>query len=262
VVRDSAFATYPNNDDAIIEWVTGTPASIPVAPDIDALGYENYFKLANITVPPSFSNDIITSSNITDLRISLGRSSNIIGAPITCTSTSRPANPRTGQVIWESDTKYISVNEGTSTAPVWVPYADPGTGVTWSNYTPAFPLSGSKNKRHGRYFRLGNAVIGEAGFTIGPGGNVVGNMYCTLPVPMTTSVPSYLAYFGAGRAFNVTGIFEGTYWSCAAEITRASPNRLINFATGGTAAWGPTIPFNWSDIPFGDSMYMLFMYEV
>lgn len=265
-IRDSAYPTYPENNDCVIEWITGTPGSTS-PPDLDALGYENYFRLANILVPPSFSNDIITSGNITDLRTSLsitprGGAATVLGGPITCTSTTRPLSPRKGQTIWESDTKYIVVNEGTASSPSWVPYADSGSGVIWQNYTPSFPLTGSRNKRYGRYFRLGNAIVGEAGFIIGSGGNLVGNMYCTLPVPMTSSVGTDVAYFGAGRGFNATGLLEGQYWSCAAEITRASPNKMVNFGTGGTGPWGTTIPFNWSDVPYGDNMYMLFVYEV
>jgi hypothetical protein len=138
---------------------------------------------------------------------------------------------------------------------------DSGTGNTWANYTPSFPLTGTKNKKYGRYFRIGNAVLGVTGFVIGKGGNLLGSVSVTVPVPMTTAVAPNVAYMGAGRAFDSFGGLAGVFWSCAAELTRANPNALIRFGTGGTGWWSSTIPFNWDDDP-SDQMRMMFVYEV
>jgi hypothetical protein len=263
-VRDEETSADPDDieNDAILEWVVGVAAPTPVRVDLDASGYKNYYRLADIRIAPSDSLDIITSSAITDTRTSppQGRAT-IVGGVIVCTSTTRPSSPRNGQFIYEIDTKYLRVNEGTAAAPVWKSYMDAGSGVKWTNYTPSFPLSGSKNKKYGRYFRLGNIVAGIAGFTIGKGGNLIGAVHATLPVPMTTAVNSQVAYLGAGRAFDSFGFLAGAFWSCAAEITRANPNKLVRFGTGGFGWWSTTIPFNWDDDP-SDQLRMMFAYEV
>lgn len=255
VVKDSAYPKYPFDDTATIEWVYGIPASIPVAPDLNALGYKNYYSLANIRVPPS-PVDTIVVSNITDLRITRA---SLVGTPIVCTSVTRPANPRNGQVIFELDTKYISVNEGTSISPSWKAYASSGTGNRWYNYTPIFPISGRHNKVYGRYLVIGNTVIGECGFSLGSDGNLAGRISCTLPIPMTSSIDADTKYLGLGRSYDTTAPFVGTFYSGTAEISRADPNKMVNFSAWPQPVWDAYSPFNWSA---GDQMRMLFGYEV
>ena len=91
-VYDAAFSGSLNK--ATVEVVTGTPSATPVAPAAPA----NSYVLAQIAVAHSVTS--IVAGNITDLRVP----ATAVGGTIVCTSSARPANPRLGQTIFESDT--------------------------------------------------------------------------------------------------------------------------------------------------------------
>jgi hypothetical protein len=271
--RDSAFLSGglldPVRDDAIVEWVVGAAVSGTPTPPVlsDTV---NYYKLANVFIAASTSSgNVITSPDITDLRTSPYTTvqgwATGIGGIITCTSVTRPATPRSGQCIWELDTKRFLINEGTSVAPAWVVYIS--GPAAWTNYTPQFPLIGT-NTQYGRYLKVGTVVLGVAGFKLnGTSGDVQPNVnfFCRLPVPAKNGgVGAAGRYIGGGRAFDSTGIFQGVYWSATGEILQGT-NVLTNFATAGTAAWRNNIPFNWgtgaSSAAKADHFSTLFCYE-
>lgn len=268
-VRDSVFPSGqfdPNVDDAIIEWVTGTPtSSTPTPPDLDALGYKNYYKLANISVPAGSPNTPTTSSNITDLRISGGNNNRAcsIGGFLGCTSLTRPSSPRHGQVIWEEDTKKLLINEGTVSSN-WVVY-----GVSkltkWQNFSSGFPISGSGITTWGRYIKLGNTVFGTTGFRFSHTGtgNLSGQVYCRVPVRAANPGTTGLVYIGGGRGFDSTGLLQGVFWSGTATIIQ-NDLYLRKFATQGLPLWDTTNPFNWgsgTSFQKTDSLEMFFLYE-
>lgn len=255
--RDSFYSGADN--DAGLVYVPGTAAASPVEPDLVALGYKNYYKLATISVPAN-DNTIVTG-DITDTRLTgtQGRAS-AVGGIIVCTSSTKPSLPRTGQAIYETDLKRLTINEGTPAAPSWVTYAVPGSG-SWTTYTPTFAnvTLGTGGTSYGRYFRMGSLVIGVMGFTLGTGtGDVTGLITGSLPgpYPASTAGGSSMTYIGVGRAWDASA---AVYWSCTAEIVPAiSTTVMSNFATAGTAGWSTTVPFNWTA---SDSMHMFFAYE-
>lgn len=254
--RDSFYSGVDN--DANLVYVTGTAAASPVPPDIAALGYKNYFELAQISVPAN--DNTIATADITDLRLANSKyRATAPGGIIVCTSGTKPTNPRTGQFIWLSDSKRVEVNEGTSVSPVWQTYAVPGTGE-WLNYTPTFnTLTGGSNTTYGRYFRMGTLIVGICGFTIGAGGNITATPAIEATIPPlypvhTTGVAASAVHIGFGRAFDSSA---GTYWSATAEIALGS-DHLGNFATAGQGGWNGTVPFNWDP---SDRLHMFFAYE-
>jgi hypothetical protein len=259
-VRDSFYSGV--NNDARVVYQAGTAASSPVAPNLDSLGYENYWRLANINVPAN-DNTIITG-DITDLRTSTtvvpaqGRATGL-GGIITCTSTTRPASPRHGQIIWESNTKRIVVNEGTASSVNWVAYASSASGIgPWTDYTPTISSAslGTGGVKYGRYFKYSTLVAGVAGFRLGTGGDVTNTIQVSLPVPCTSAVASDLRYIGAGKAFDASG---PVYWASTAHIHPVfSTNLITDFATAGQAAWSAASPFNWTS---NDIFQCLFVYE-
>lgn len=257
------------DDDGVLDWIVGTPAPSPVAPDLDALGLENYYKLANIAVGTNDNN--ITSTDITDLRVSPNTTNQCrataLGGVIACTSTTRPTLPRHGQSIWESDTKRWLFNEGTDTAPDWEVYGESGISQ-WINYSPQWtPLVGSYTT-YGRYTKRGKTVFGIAGFRLTGGTGNVGTsptLQCRLPLTVASPGPAPLVYMGGGRAFDSSGLFVGNFWSCAAEMRQAD-NRVVAFATLGTGSWTGVIPFNWGPpapniYATADHMSIIFCYE-
>jgi hypothetical protein len=114
-VRDGQYSGL--NNDARITYQAGTAAASPSAPDLAALGYKNFIRLANISVPAN--DNTITTADITDQRITTGGRASAVGGLITCTSSTRPALPRPGQLIWETNTQNLLVNAGTATSPTW-----------------------------------------------------------------------------------------------------------------------------------------------
>lgn len=268
-VRDSVYPSgqlTSNVDDAVFEWVTGTSTSgTPTAPDLDALGYENYYKLANISVPAGTSTTPTTSSNITDLRVSGGshNRTSIMGGLLPCTSVTRPSNPRHGQWIWEEDTKKILINEGTTVAN-WVVYGVSNM-TKWQNFSSGFPISGSGIITWGRYVKLGTAVFGTTGFKFSNtgSGNLIGPVSCRVPVKAANPGTTGLVYLGGGRGFDSTGFLQGVFWSATATIIQ-NDLYLRSFATQGLPLWDTTHPFNWgsgTNFEKADSLEMFFVYE-
>jgi hypothetical protein len=103
-VRDSLYSGA--NNDAVFEAVHGTPASSPVAPDLVALGHTNYLLLANVTLAANDTS--ITSGEISN-QTTITKT---YGAPIVCTSGTRPASPFEGQFIYETDTDRVYAYNG------------------------------------------------------------------------------------------------------------------------------------------------------
>jgi hypothetical protein len=273
VVQTAAHATLPRIDSVIVRardsfysgadndgglvYVAGTAASSPVEPNLDSLGYENYYRLANISVPAN--DNTITTADITDRRLTHPQGRAVVaGGLIPCTSTTRPTNPRKGQVIWESNTRQVLVNEGSSGSPSWAVYAVPGSGA-WINYTPTITgLIGSSNTVYGRYFNMGSLVVGVTGFLIGSGGNVNAAITLTVPSakPCSTLGGSNVTYIAVGRGFDSSA---GTYYSATGGIIPAFSTTLMHsIATAGTGPWSTVVPFDWSA---GDTLNMLFAYE-
>ncbi len=118
-VRDTIYSAGGDDEDIVV--VAGTAAASPVAPDLDALGYENYLVLAQIAVPAATS--VITDAMITRPTTRAAG----LGGVMVCTSGSRPATPTPGQAIFETDTGAVSVWYGATVG--WAPPWNTGWGV-------------------------------------------------------------------------------------------------------------------------------------
>ena len=122
-IQDSFYAGGANQADLTI--VAGTPAGSPVVPDLDALGYENYFVLAQVLVN-SGGGTVVADSDITDRRRSYASSqyglATAAGGIVICTSTTRPPSPHAGLTIFETDTLDERVWDGT----IWRHVSGPG----------------------------------------------------------------------------------------------------------------------------------------
>jgi len=272
-VRDSVFSSGQGPDgeiynDAQVVWVAGVPTSgTPAAPDIDALGYENYYRLANVSVPAGSPTTPTTSSNITDLRISSTIANqnqvSLVGGISLCTSTSRPSSPRLGQVIWEEDTKQLVINEGIGSAN-WVTYGTSGM-FKWKNYSSSFPISGTKISTYGRYVKVGRIVFGTAGFKFSESGtgNLTGRVRCRVPFKAANPGIAGMVYVGGGRAFDSTALLAGVYWAGTAVVAQNDLN-LTDFASTAIPLWDATHPFDWgagTGFQKNDSIEMFFCYE-
>lgn len=99
-VEDAAYTGATNAWSLAV--VTGTPAASPAEPATPA----NSLVLALVDVPAL--DTAIGNAQITDRR----PRASALGAPIVCTSTTRPASPTEGMVVYEIDTDRIVVYTG------------------------------------------------------------------------------------------------------------------------------------------------------
>jgi len=107
-IRDSFYSGAFN--DFTLQVVTGIAAASPVAPTAPA----NSITLARIQIPALATS--IANANITDLRTKAG----LWSGTTVCTSSTRPASPYTGQLIFETDTGKVQKWSGSA----WVELLD------------------------------------------------------------------------------------------------------------------------------------------
>lgn len=131
---EPAHATLPRIDSVVIhvndaffsgsvyecpfEWVVGTADADPDPPDLDALGFENYWRLADIEVPAD--DNVVVDDEISDTRTDgsltppQGYASALggIGVATSVTLNILFPNPREGQHVWLEDDKVVMVWSG------------------------------------------------------------------------------------------------------------------------------------------------------
>jgi hypothetical protein len=109
IVAQQSDAFYGDTDSLFrVLRITGTPSATPADPDVP--GSPDYELLARIRVTAGAT--AITPGMIDDLRTSARTTGR--GGVIPCTSTTRPASPHAGMVIFETDTGLMLVRNGNS----------------------------------------------------------------------------------------------------------------------------------------------------
>lgn len=101
-VEDSQYAG--SNNDALVQVVTGTPASSPAAPATPA----NSLVIAKLAIAASSTS--VVNGNITDSRLYTAGA----GGVIPCLSSALPSSPYVGMIAFETDTNRLRVfrNDG------------------------------------------------------------------------------------------------------------------------------------------------------
>jgi len=242
-VRD-AFYTGVDNDAQFV-YVAGTAAASPVAPDLVGLGHVNFWRLANIAVPAN--DNTITNAEITDVRTSPTITpsqgyATAVGGCIVCTSSTRPSVARSGQLLFETDTKRLVVNEGTPAAISWHPISNSGP---WSSFAPTFTslTIGSGGSTTGQYVKLGRIAITSFGFVLGTSGFSVPGLLEWVPpaaVAIDTSSTAAVSFAWANNT-NIRYGGVGIHISGETRIARwASDASNIGWGSAGGG-----IPFTW-----------------
>ena len=132
--------------------------------------------------------------------------SSVVGAqsivkPGVCTSSTRPASPYDGQVIYETDTNRTLAFNGST----WDILSDMGA---WTAYTPTVTSSGGSITTVGAvsavYQQVGKTVFVNFSVAITTVGTASGQLLLTLPVSSSTNMPVDGA-FGTARETVLTG---------------------------------------------------------
>ena len=186
--------------------------------------------------------------------------------PGVCTSTTRPTNPYTGQIIYETDTGYLRVWDGSAwdylsqsqNGTTNLPISD--IGKAWTTFTVNWTGSGSNpaignGSMTGKYVKINKVVHGQILITMGS----------------TTTYGSGVWFFDFPVA--ATNVFNYAIIGMAAFWDNSSSQNLIGFVVpngtsttkmqvGITGAGGTdvtsTTPFTWA---VNDRFNLNFTYE-
>ena len=112
--------------------------------------------------------------------------------PGVCTSSTRPASPYDGQVIYETDTNRSLVWNGSS----WDILSDMGA---WTTYTPTLSQDATITKtiNHARYIQFGKIVMGNVYMTATSSGTSGFTIRTSFPVTPIASIYNNTQSFGA-----------------------------------------------------------------
>jgi hypothetical protein len=131
--------------------------------------------------------------------------STVLGAqslikPGVCTSSTRPASPYDGQVIYETDTNKTLAFNGSA----WDILSDMGAWTAWTPTVTADSGSFTTVSATGRYVQSGKTVTGTAMITITTNGTAATAVKFTPPVSMSGNYTVGTSV-GFGREGSVTG---------------------------------------------------------
>lgn len=129
----------------------------------------------------------------------------------------------------------------------------------FADFIPAFPMVvlGTGGHKYGRIGRIGDTVVGIAGFTLGTGGNVTGIIEIDVPDTMDQVGSERFDWIAAGKALDAS---TGSQFAAVAVVDHnADSTSFTAFATAGaTANWDQNTPFDWQA---SDHFHGFFMYE-
>lgn len=183
------------------------------------------------------------SSNATGLR------------PGVCTSTTRPTTPYTGQIIYETDTGYLRVWDG-SAWDYFLPKQD-GIPGAYTTHTPTWTnLTIGNGTNDFKYTQVGKFVHLHGKLTFGSTTSVSGHIEMSVPVNAvaTTVEPK------PGIALQDSG--TATYYGFGLFVNAVSRLTLYAYNVAGTylqaTALSATAPHTWANT---DVIYIDLVYE-
>jgi hypothetical protein len=178
--------------------------------------------------------------------------------PGVCTSTTRPTNPYTGQIIYETDTGYLRVWDG-SAWDYFLPKQD-GIPGSYTDYSSSQTFSGFTKGNatvFSKYTQVGKLVHFWGYVTLGSTSSMTGPLDVNLPV---TSTGGVLTQNSPCSFYNGTTL----YWGTTLHITTGAL-RLVLHNSSGTYASNTditsTLPFTWATSPTNNSFFWNHLYE-
>jgi hypothetical protein len=182
--------------------------------------------------------------------------SSVLGAqslvrPGVCTSSTRPASPFEGQVIYETDTKKTLVYNGSA----WGIISDVSG---WTTYTPTITAStnpnlGSTGSITGKYQQIGRTVFGRITFSFGGTGISAGSGGYSFLLPVTAATSGFACGSGVAQDDNTQARTTFTVYMPTTTTVLGFYTAASGFPTIGSAA-----PWTWATGDFGT---MSFTYE-
>lgn len=190
--------------------------------------------------------------------------------PGVCTSTTRPTTPYTGMTIFETDTGYLRVWDGS--AWDYLSKSQDGTtnlpisdiGRTWLSWTPTWtavttdPAIGN-GTLSGRYLKIGQLVIAE--MLLIPGSTTTfgsGRWRFTFPVNASDGYLSGYGFrsLGFGRIYDTSA---GATYTALPLFFAGETSRFSLVVSGSAGQVNSTTPMTWAST---DEITIQIMYEV
>lgn len=166
----------------------------------------------------------------------MGISSNATGLrPGVCTSTTRPTNPYTGQIIYETNTGYLRVWDGAAW-DYFSPKQDTAPGE-WTTWSPTYGASGggtitTMTTNTARYCIVNKLVSLQINATVTNAGTGTGFLSFTLPV--TAKNTRQIGVFREIAALGHGGFIDNTSTTSALMIFYAAANTVVtNYQLAG-----------------------------
>lgn len=185
----------------------------------------------------------------------MGLSSSATGLrPGVVTSTTRPTAPYTGQIIYETDTGYLRVWDG-SAWDYFLPKQDTIPGA-WTSWTPTITQGSTTfglTVNYGKYTQINKLVYGVVGLVIASGTGQAGGY------PLSSSIP-VTAASGANQCWGSAWLYDDStatgYGSQLVAVGTASTRFAGDWSGGSTFGATPSIQFTTND-----QIRMQFFYE-
>lgn len=213
----------PSADEAVLAVLTGTPAASPSAPALTQTD-DGVYELSLGFVAVANGAAGIDAGNVSDDRT-------FASIPYTpALSSRRPDGPVVGQRIWETDTGYDMVWNGSA----WAPVRSEGAYSTFTPTVTGAVANPTVSSATGRYTRVYNRVSGWAQAVITAVGSSSGSNIYSLSLPVTPAAPAATPRLGICQAYaHPTGILS--HWQLELNSGKALP--LAPDISGGAANW-------------------------
>lgn len=182
--------------------------------------------------------------------------SSVLGAqslvrPGVCTSSTRPASPFEGQVIYETDTKKIQIYNGTA----WVTTNDANQTPfsSWTAYTPVLtasttnPTLGTGSTASGYYSQFGKFVFYRFYIAFGTSGVNAGSGTYRISLPVNASTAGGAGPTTIGSMFIFDSSTSNAYTGMMGNVANQTYISDIYYAQGGAlAALAHNAPWTWA----------------
>ena len=165
-----------------------------------------------------------------------------LSKPGVCTSSTRPATPYEGQMIYETDTDKVLVWNGSA----WLYSATPQTLEigAWQSYTPTFVnITVGNGTVVARYSQINKVVTVQMKFTLGSTSTIAVAGAITMSLPVTSATAQYASssLIGIGSALD-TGITNYQLWTLWVSSTTVgfgymTSNRYQEIYSVGPFTW-------------------------
>lgn len=170
--------------------------------------------------------------------------SSSLARPGVCTSSTRPASPFTGQVIYETDTGYLRVWDGAawdyfSPKQDTIPGAYTTFTPTWTNVTTTTATQNFK------YSQINKMVHVYGRFTLGSSSAITGSIRMNLPVTASNTDFSGVAQMGD----NGINLYPGILEAISTTVVQINVVRSDGTYSTGPATSG-TVPFTWANLDY------------